>query len=38
MYFAYKLNKLGDNIQPWHTPSPVLNQAVVPCPVLTVSA
>ena len=20
MYFAYKLNKQGDNIQPWHTP------------------
>ena len=26
MYFAYKLNKQGDNIQPWHTPLPILNQ------------
>ena len=23
---AYKLNKQGDNIQPWHTPFPILNQ------------
>ena len=23
MYSAYKLNKQGDNIQPWHTPFPV---------------
>ena len=38
MYSAYKLNKQGDNIQPWRTPFPVLNQSVVPCPVLTVSA
>ena len=36
MYSAYKLNKQGDNIQPWHTPFPVWNQSVVPCPVLTV--
>ena len=47
MYFAYKLNKQGDNIQPWrtpsHTPFPFLdvlvliwNQSVVSCPVLTV--
>ena len=26
MYSAYKLNKQGDNIQPWHTPFPILNQ------------
>ena len=25
MYSAYKLNKQGDNIQPWHTPLPILN-------------
>ena len=25
MYSAYKLNKQGDNIQPWHTPFPVWN-------------
>ena len=37
MYSAYKLNKQGDNIQPWHTPFPILNQPVVPCLVLTVA-
>ena len=31
MYSAYKLNKQGDNIQPWHTPFPILNQLIVPC-------
>ena len=36
MYSAYKLNKQDDNIQPWCTPFPILNQSVVPCPVLTV--
>ena len=36
MYSAYKLNKQGDNIQPWRTPFPILNQSVVPCQVLTV--
>ena len=35
-YSAYKLNKQGDNIQPGHTPFPIWNQSVVPCPVLTV--
>ena len=25
MYSAYKLNKQGDNIQPWHIPFPILN-------------
>ena len=35
MYSAYKLNKQGDNIQPWRTPFPIWNQSVVPCPVLT---
>ena len=38
MYSAYKLNKQGDNIQPWHTPFPILNQLIVPCPVLTVAS
>ena len=28
MYSAYKLNKQGDNIQPWHTPFPVWNQSL----------
>ena len=35
MYSAEKLNKQGDNIQPWHTPFPIWNQSIVPCPVLT---
>ena len=38
MYSAYKLNKQGDNIQPWHSPFPICNQSVVPCPVLTVAS
>ena len=38
MYSAYKLNKQGDNIQPWHTPFTISNQFVVPCPVLTVAS
>ena len=36
MYSACKWNKQGDNIQPCHTPFPVLNQSIVPCPVQTV--
>ena len=28
----------GDNIRPWHTPFPIWNQSVVPCPVLTVAS
>ena len=35
MYSAFKLNKQGDNIQPWRTPLPIWYQSVVPCPVLT---
>ena len=35
MYSTYKLNKQGDNIQPWCTPFPILNQSIVPCPALT---
>ena len=38
MYSAYKLNKQGDNIQPWRTPFPIWNQSVVLCPVLTVAS
>ena len=28
MYSAYKLNKQGDNIQPWHAPLPIWNQSL----------
>jgi len=28
MYSAYKLNKQGDNIQPWCTPFPIWNQSL----------
>ena len=35
MYSAYKLNKQDDNIQPRHTPFPILNQSAVPWLVLT---
>ena len=38
IYSAYKLNKQGDNIQPWRIPFPIWNQSVVPCPVLTVAS
>ena len=30
MYSAYKLNKQGDNIQPWCTSFPIWNQSIVP--------
>ena len=36
-YSAYKLNKQGDNVQPWCTPFPIWNPSVVPCPILTVA-
>ena len=35
---AYKLNKEGGNIHPWHTLFPICNQSVVPCLVLTVAS
>ena len=35
MYSAYKLNKQGDDIQPWCTPSPIWNHSIVPCLFLT---
>ena len=38
MYSAEKVNKQGDNIQPWRTPFPIWNQSVVPFPVLTVAS
>ena len=38
IYSAHKLNKQGDNLQPWHTPFPIWNQSTVPCPVLTVAS
>ena len=34
MYSAYKLNKQGNNIQPWRTPFLIWNQSVVLCLVL----
>ena len=36
--FCYKLNKQGDNIQPWCTSFPICNQSVVPGPILTVAS
>ena len=38
MYSACKLNKQGDNIQPWHPPFPIVNHSVVPYPVLMVAS
>ena len=38
IYSAYKLNKQGDSIQPRLSPFPILNQSVVPCPVLSVAS
>ena len=38
MCSACKLNKQGDNIQPWHIPFPVLNRSVVSCLVSTVAS
>ena len=38
MYSAQKLNKQGDNIQPWRTPFPIWNQSVLPCSVLTIAS
>ena len=29
MYSVYKLNKQGDNIQPWHTPFPIWNRPLL---------
>ena len=38
MYSACMLNKQDDNIQPWCTLFPILNQYIVPCLVLTVAS
>ena len=38
MYSAQKLNKQGDNIQPYGNPFPICNQFIVPCPILTVAS
>ena len=38
VYSECKLNKQGDNIQPYRTPFPICNQSVVPCPILTVAS
>ena len=38
MYSAHKLNKQGNNIQPWCIPFPIWNQSIVPCLVLTVAS
>ena len=38
MYSVYKLNKQGDNIQPWNTSFPIWNQSVIPCPVPAVAS
>ena len=35
MYSIFKLNKKGDNIQPWCTPFPIWKPSVVPCLVRT---
>ena len=37
MYSAYKLNKQSYNIQPCHALFPILNESIVPCPVLIVA-
>ena len=36
MYSACKLHNKSDNMQPCHPPLPILNQFIVPCPVVTV--
>ena len=38
LYSAYKLNKQGDSIQPWHTPFPIWNQSIILHWVLTVAS
>ena len=37
-YSAYKLNKQGDNVQPWCTPFLIWNQSIVPCLALIVAS
>ena len=38
IYLACELNKQGDNMQPWCTSFPILNQFIVPCFVLNVAS
>ena len=38
IYSAYKLNKQGDNIQPWCNPFLIWSQSIVPGPILTVAS
>jgi len=38
MYSAYKLNKWGDNIQPWRTRFPILNQSIISCQFPTLAS
>ena len=38
MYFAYRLSKQGDSIQPWHTSFLIWNQSFLPCLVLPVAS
>ena len=38
LYSACKLNEQGGNIQPWHTPFPILNQPIDLGPVLTAAS
>ena len=38
MYSAYKLNRQGNNIEPWCTLFWILNQFVVPCLFLTIAS
>ena len=38
MYSTYNLNKQGDNTQPWHTPFSILNQFIVPRPLLNIGS
>ena len=38
MYSVSKLNKQGDNIQPWCIPFPIWNQSIVPYLVLPVAS
>ena len=38
MYSACKLNKQGDNIQPWHTPFPICNQPFLVCSICSMSS
>ena len=38
MYSAYKLNKQGDNVQPWGASFPIWNQSVILYLVLTIAS